>query len=158
MTRNVKYSRFSWSLTAILLVGAIAGSIYFRRGTWVLPTLVAVLALMVLSVLFYAPLAVMADDEDITIVSAVRRHRIPLRAVASVKLFQPTMGAVRVCGSGGLMGYWGLFSENDIGRYFAYYGKASDCFLVVLKNGKKYVLGCEDPEEMVAYIESRLKA
>lgn len=158
MKRKVKYSSFSWLFTAFLLVGAVAGSVYFRRESWVFPTLVALLGMMAVSVLFYAPLAIEADDENITIVSAIKRHRIPMREVAKARLFQPTMGAVRTCGSGGLMGYWGLFRESDIGRYFAYYGKASDCFLVELRGGKKYVLGCEDPGDMVAYITSRIKA
>ncbi|MDE6286164.1 MAG: PH domain-containing protein [Muribaculaceae bacterium] len=158
MTRKVKYSSFSWSLTAVLLVGAVAGSVYFRRESWVFPTLVAVLSMMVVSVLFYAPLAIHACGDNIVVISVIKHHRIPIRDVASVELFRPTMGAVRVCGSGGLMGYWGLFSENDIGRYFAYYGKASDCFLVVLKNGKKYVLGCEHPAEMVACIKDAMRS
>lgn len=111
MKRKVKYSSFSWLLTAFLVVGAVAGSVYFRRESWVLPTLVAVLGMMVVSVLFYAPLAIEADDENITIVSVIKRHRIPMREVAKAGLFQPTTGAVRTCGSGGLMGYWGLFAK-----------------------------------------------
>ncbi len=51
------------------------------------------------------------------------------------------------------MGYWGMFKEGDIGHYTAYYGKASDCFLVRLDNGDKYVLGCKNPDEMIAYIK-----
>ncbi len=79
-----------------------------------------------------------------------------MQNVASVELFQPTMGAIRICGSGGFMGYWGLFREGDIGRYYAFYGKASDCFLVRMKNGDKYVLGCDQPQKMVDYIESQI--
>ena len=52
------------------------------------------------------------------------------------------------------MGYWGLFREGDVGRYMAYYGKASDCFMIRMKNGDKYVLGCKNPGEMVEYIKS----
>lgn len=76
--------------------------------------------------------------------------------VESVELFQPTMGAIRICGSGGFMGYWGIFREGDIGNYIAFYGKASDCFLVRLKNGSKYVLGCNQPDKMVDYINSQI--
>lgn len=77
-----------------------------------------------------------------------------MRDVESVEYFQPTMGAIRVFGSGGFMGYWGVFREGDIGRYYAFYGKASDCFLVRMRNGDKYVLGCEEPDKMIDYIKA----
>ncbi|MCM1349257.1 MAG: hypothetical protein NC338_07590 [Firmicutes bacterium] len=50
-----------------------------------------------------------------------------------------------------------LFKEADVGRYYAFYGKASDCFLIRMKNGDKYVLGCENPGAMVDYIKSTMK-
>lgn len=53
-----------------------------------------------------------------------------MRDIERVELFQPTMGAIRIFASGGFMGYWGVFRESDIGRYYGFYGKASDCFLV----------------------------
>ena len=74
----------------------------------------------------------------------------------SIEPYLPKLGSLRVCASGGLMGYWGIFRGMDIGNYMAYYGKTSDCFLVKMKNGDKYVLGCENPYEMMEYIESQL--
>ena len=79
-----------------------------------------------------------------------------MRNVESVELFMPTMGAIRIFASGGFMGYWGIFREGDIGRYYGFYGKASDCFLVRMKNGDKYVLGCENPKIMVDYINANI--
>lgn len=76
--------------------------------------------------------------------------------IDNVELFQPTMGAIRIFASGGFMGYWGMFREGDIGRYYAFYGKASDCFLIRMKNGDKYVLGCDNPSHMVAFIRSQI--
>ena len=66
------------------------------------------------------------------------------------------MGAMRLFGSGGWFGYYGWFSERDLGKYFAYYGKSSDCFLVRLKDGRQYMLGCNDAQEVVKYIEARI--
>lgn len=66
------------------------------------------------------------------------------------------MGAVRILASGGYFGYWGTFRENDIGRYKASYGRASDCFILIMKNGDKYVFGCKNPQSMVDYIKNNL--
>ena len=59
------------------------------------------------------------------------------------------MGERRVCGSGGWFGYWGWFHDRELGRYFAYYGKSSDCFLVRLRNGRNYVIGCQNSQTIV---------
>ena len=67
------------------------------------------------------------------------------------------MASIRIFGSEGYIGYWKVY-RGSIGRYIAYYGKASDCFLINMKNGGKYVLGCENPEEMVNFINSKIKS
>ena len=50
----------------------------------------------------------------------------------------------------------GRMYERDLGRYCAYYGKASDCFLVRLNDRRKYMLGCKDAPEMVAAIKKAI--
>lgn len=98
-----------------------------------------------------------ADADNISMGSILTRKKIPMRNVESISLFQPTMGAIRIFASGGFMGYRGIFREGDIGNYYGFYGKASDCFLIRMKNGDKYVLGCDQPQKMVEYIQSQLK-
>ncbi len=117
-------------------------------------TLIVIFGAFFVSVLFYAPLYIQADKRYIAVVSPLRSHRIAIDDIESIRLFQPTLGAKRLFASGGFMGYWGLFSEGDVGKYTAYYGKASDCFLIRTKSGKQYVLGCCCPEKMVRFIES----
>lgn len=42
-------------------------------------------------------------------------------------------------------------------QYFACYGRSSDCFLVELKDGRKYMLECKNPHKMVEYVNGYLK-
>ena len=84
----------------------------------------------------------------------IRSTVLSYSEIESVRLCPPTMGEKRLFGSGGFLGYWGWFSERDLGRYFAYYGKASDCFLVRMRDGRQYMIGCEDAPKMVDYINS----
>ena len=118
--------------------------------------LAGMLVLILIAGLFYMPLSIAADKYAIYVKRSLKIKTIPMKEVKSVRLCPPTMGAIRVCGSGGFMGYWGWFRERDLGRYFAYYGRSSDCFLVELKDGHKYVLGCRNPQQMVDYINSNL--
>lgn len=76
--------------------------------------------------------------------------------ISSVEQMQPTMGARRLLGSGGYMGYWGLYRDGELGNYTAYYGRGSDCFLIRMKNGDKFLLGCDTPKEMTDFISERI--
>lgn len=152
MKSRVSYSLYATLITSIVFVLLLVGCIVTVHEKVAFFMLLAVLLIFVVSALYYGAFYIKADTTSIIMGSALRRKRIPMRDVVSVESFQPTMGAKRIFASGGFMGYWGIFSEGDIGRYYAFYGKASDCFLVRMKNGDKYVLGCDNPDKMVDYI------
>lgn len=154
---KVRLSRFSIIVTTFLNCALYISCFFTLREKPIFFILLSIALLLLISGLLYGPISIKADSECITIGSIMRKQRLMIRNVESVELFQPTMGAIRIFGSGGYMGYWGIFRESDIGRYVAYYGKASDCFLVRMKNGDKYVLGCENPRPMVNYISSQIK-
>lgn len=123
-----------------------------QAGFWIS---LSVLVLLLIFGLLYGPRQIVANGETVTVKTYVRNVlSIPVSEIESIELFQPTMGAYRLFASGGYLGYWGLFREGDIGRYVAYYGRSSDCFLIRMKDGRQYVLGCEKPDEMVKYISA----
>lgn len=156
MKSNVKLSLFSTILTICVILLLFVG-LYTTIGTSkFIPALIIVLLLIAVS-LWFAPMSVSLTDSKIRIHSPIHTHSVPLEKVRNVELFQPTMGALRLFGSGGFMGYWGFFREGDTGSYTAFYGRASDCFLLTLDDGKKYVLGCRNPESIVAAIASRIQ-
>ena len=156
MKSKISYSRFATILTAIILgllfIGCIA-TIHEKPDFFML---LAIYLILLVSSLFYGPSYIKADNNNIIMGSILKCRKIPMQNLESIELFQPTMGAIRIFASGGFMGYWGIFREGDIGRYYAFYGKASDCFLVRMKNGDKYVLGCDNPDKMVDYINSHI--
>ncbi len=157
MKSKVSYSRFVMIFTAIII-----GLLYFGCISTIndKPKFFILLALylsLIISAMIFAPFYVKADDAKITMGSIVRRQTIPMEEVESVELCPPTMGSIRLFGSGGFMGYWGIYREGGIGRYYAFYGKSSDCFLVRTKKGGSYMLGCDNPGEMVDYINSKIK-
>ena len=106
--------------------------------------------------LLYMPVSISADEDGVYVNRILRIKAIPMSEVKSVRLCPPTMGTIRIFGSGGFLGYWGWFRERDLGKYFAYFGRSSDCFLVELKDGGKYMLGCRNPHKMVGYINSMI--
>lgn len=157
--QRVEHSTYCWIITAIttaFICGIFLCCLKIADNdiaVWLWGVAVAVLFL---SALCYMPLSISLDNESLNISRPLKIKSIPLTEIANVKLCAPTMGAKRICGSGGWFGWYGWFSEKDFGKYFAYYGKASDCFLVTLKNGKKYMLGCKDAPEMVNAINEKI--
>lgn len=138
-------------LTGILqlfMISSASGS----YGIYILPLFI----ILLITPLLYAPVYVRADNSQVIVKRPLKNKYIPVAMIESVELCQPTMGERKICGSGGAFGYYGWYSERDLGRYFAYYGKASECFLLTMKNGKKYMLGCKDTSEMVKYISSHI--
>lgn len=154
MKSKVVLSRYSLAVTVITFVAVVIGCFATVHEKLPFAILLGVFILLLFFALFYGVSYIQADSEYIIKGSLLKKSRILMRDVASVELFQPTLGAIRIYGSGGFFGYWGIFREGDIGRYSAFYGKASDCFLVSMKNGDKYVLGCQNPSEMMAFIKS----
>ncbi len=147
----VVLSAYSAVLSGVLLIvlAAAAWRVRHEAVVW-LP--VAVLAILIVCALIYMPLGVSVGDNALVVRRPLATLRMPLADIASARLLQPTMGARRICGSGGWLGWWGWYTEGDTGKYFAYYGKASDCFLVTMTDGRRYVLGCRNPRSVLAAI------
>ena len=156
MERKVVLSDYARVITVVCTVIMCAALWYSYPEKNLFYILAAVVLLALLSTIWYAPAAISADKDAVCVHRLLRKTVIPADEISSVKPLQPTIGAKRICGSGGVMGYWGWFSEKDTGRYFAYYGKASDCFMITLRNGRKYLLGCADSASMTEYINQAI--
>ncbi len=158
MKRNVEYSTYSKIITVLvfaILLGC--GVVEAKRGDMLFTVIFSVtFSGLILAALLYAPVSLTADSDSIRLRLPLHVKKMAYSDIESVKPCPPTMAEKRLLGSGGFFGYWGWFSEGDTGRYFAYYGKSSDCFLVTFKNGRKYMLGCADSGSMVDTINSRI--
>lgn len=157
MKQRVDISGVSVVLT-IILFGFLLGAAYIMYCQEAMASVYIMLGLamvLALSVLFFAPMSVTADEQELCFASSFCYKCIPMKSIASVELYKPG-NYIRICASGGFCGYWGYFREQGIGKYYGAYGKASECFLVRLKNGKQYVLGCKNHREMVEYIAKKI--
>jgi len=156
MKSRVELSIYSSAIT-IVVIGLLLFGIYATSDNPDRCMLIAFITVAILAfAMFYCPLYISANEEELRVKSPLRSHKIPMRRIVNVGRFQPTMGSIHICGSGGFMGYWGMFREGDVGRYMAFYGKSSDCFIIRLDNGDKYVLGCGNPDAFVKYINLQI--
>jgi hypothetical protein len=155
MKSIVNQSIFSFIVT-VVVIGALIVGMCVTYGTDKFIMLGVIIVALLCYCMFYAPLSISANEKVVNIHSPFKIHTIAMRRIVSVERFRPTMGSIRLFGSGGFMGYWGIFRDGDVGSYMAYYGKSSDCFMLRLDNGDKYVLGCKNADDMVAYINQQI--
>ena len=151
MKKRVKLS--TWSIimtiaTMAFLIGICVWQFSKTENEFFCWLLLFIVIVWSVCTLFYSPMYIVLTEDSIDVVTLIRVRCIPLDEIASVKICTPTMAEHRICGSGGYFGYFGWFREPSIGKYFAYYGKASQTFLIRLKSGKQYMLGCSDSREM----------
>lgn len=160
MKQPVKYSTYCIIVTIITAIAIASACVYTYRQDSIIPFWIVAVASVsiIVGALIYAPLSVEVTDSQIKIHRPLRAKTIELSQIESMhlSLCPPTMAAIRICGSGGWFGYWGWFREQDLGKYFAYYGKASDCFLITLRGGRKYIIGCSNPQSVISQIKTLL--
>ena len=154
----VNYSNTSNIISVVSLLMLSALLVFYARKDEIvlLYFLSACMIIWCFVAFYYAPRAISVDDEALCVHRSISVKKILLSEIISIRLCPPTMAEKRLLGSGGFFGYWGWFSEKDLGRYFAYYGKSSDCFLVTLKDGRRYMLGCEHPAEIVDFVRKNI--
>lgn len=158
MKNKVKFSVFVQVITAVVIILCIVGEISLWNIHEKLIIFNLIMGAGIIAGLYYCPVSVKANLSEIKLYRLLAKPKIfAYKDIQSVETCYPSAASIRLCGSGGLFGYWGYFSDIMIGTYFGYYGSRSYCFLVKLKNGKQYVLGCENPVAMVDYIKSNLK-
>ena len=155
MKHKVNLSTYSVILSFVTLI-VLLWLLYYSKNDGLTITLGVIIISCMFFVGLYMPLSVAAENDELVIKRAFKKKRIPYTEIKEIDLCPPTMAERRLLGSGGFFGYWGWFRENDLGKYFAYYGKASDCFLVRLKDGSQYMVGCEFPSEIVKHVKSRI--
>lgn len=156
MKSSVTYSVFSWTLTFIIEAALCLGLLLtYGQPAGFYPILIIAVPLL-LAGLYFAPLSISANDEEVRIHASLKIRSIPMAEIVNIEPYRPQPGTIRICASGGFMGYWGTFRDNVIGPYTAYYGNKNNCFLITLNSGKKYLLGCLDTPGMIDYIAAHL--
>ena len=65
--------------------------------------------------------------------------------------------SIKLCGSGGLCGNIGWYRAAEFGLYFSYVLDDSKSFYIVLENGRRYMLSCDNPDEIISILANSKK-
>jgi len=81
---------------------------------------------------------------------------VPYNQILDAQRGKWTWKAVRLGGSGGLYGYLGLFHLFGIGRVWMYTTNRHKMILIETKDGKKYAVSPENPEDFVSQLQKKV--
>ncbi|MDE6586809.1 MAG: PH domain-containing protein [Paramuribaculum sp.] len=155
MKSPVKLSLYSVFSSALILIVLLV-LLYNSRTDFEIWLDAGMIVFLMLCVLIYMPLSISADANGLVVRRPLKSKTIQLSEIQSIALCQSAVEKLRYFGSGGFFGYWGWFRDRRYGKYFAYYGNTSNCFLLRLNDGRQYVLGCENPQAIVETVQAAL--
>lgn len=156
MKSKVTLSAYCKVITFALIILLIIGIVSCRDNESKLWALVSISIALISFSLFYFPTSIETTNSSLIIHRFLKSKIIPYSFISSADTCIPSAGGLRLCGSGGFLGYWGYFNDIIIGTYFGYYGNRNQCILIKLKNGKQYVVSCEEPIQMTSSINDHL--
>lgn len=105
---------------------------------------------------FMAPKQLRLEEKQLVLSKMIGEFRIELSQIADVGIYNEKEMNIRLCGSGGFLGYLGIFRNKSLGKYIAYVGNYSQAFWIRMKNGKCYMFSCEDRDLLISSILKKL--
>lgn len=147
-TFSVSYDRTARIVTAITIIIVLLPVAATRNAGIALVSLAVIVCAYAFSPRGYAIV-----DGSIIVKRMIGRPRVSLEDVREVRVAQPDdfHGCVRLLGSGGLFGYYGMFRTQKLGRSTWYVTDRSKA-VVVVAGGKTAVFSPDDADGFVAAV------
>lgn len=134
------------SINALTVYFAITKIQQLTTSTLVIAlTAVPTLGVLLIGYLF-SPRSFELTLNGIAIKRPIKSFEIPYREILNVKRVGWSWRHLRLFGSGGLYGFFGLFQFSGLGRVWTYVTNRHKVVLVETKGGTKYLISPEDPE------------
>jgi hypothetical protein len=146
MSFAASYDRTTTIISTVVSLGLLAVIFSVRN------LLLAGLSIFVILLCFaYSPRGYLLAERSILVRRLAGTARIPLEHVREARRATPDDfgGTIRLGGSGGLFGYYGLFSTSKLGRSTWYVTNKSNS-VVIITAAKTVLLSPDDPDAFLA--------
>jgi aminopeptidase-like protein len=126
----------------------------FLQQIAVVTTVVTVLPCCL--VYLYSPQKIRVTNSSIEIIRIIKPVEIPIGNIITAKKYTSfgKTKSKRVFASGGLFGYYGRFSNNELGDFEMYATKLDELVLITTET-KRYLISCESSEKFIADVQSK---
>ena len=110
---------------------------------------------IVIAMYLLKTIAVIVDENAITIERKIRPVVINFSDIVSVKRVENMRYTIRTFGNGGVFGYTGMYYKKGIGFMRWYCTQRKNYILIEKTNNKKIVITPDDPESFIKDIEAK---
>lgn len=127
-------------------------SITGTSGIWWYWISIAVLIAVLLITFFVSPRSYTVAKGQLIIERPLNQKVFDLHATSTAELIDPDSGAghgLRLWGSGGMFGYFGIFHNSDLGKYYLAATRSSNRVMITTSSGKKVVITPDDPVALI---------
>ncbi|MEW5950654.1 MAG: PH domain-containing protein [Elusimicrobiota bacterium] len=103
----------------------------------------------------FSPVSYQITETKINILRPIKNIEIELSKIKEIRKIEKEdlKGAIRLFGSGGLYGFFGLFYKKGFGKFYAYCSNPSD--LVLIKSDKLFLISPSQPEVFISYVKEK---
>jgi hypothetical protein len=107
--------------------------------------------------LFYLPLKIFVDDENIYIDQVKGKITIRAKNITEIRRYTEadSKNTIRTFASGGLFGYLGKFENPQIGN-FQMYATDTENRILIRTDNKTYVISCNSPDVLIEAIRRKI--
>jgi len=155
---NVRWSTSSIVITAItglVLLGFFIYLLVTHKGIKDVATIAFIIVVLSsIGLIGLIPTKIQLGNGELTV------HRVfgnkTFRLDEINKAFIPKdVSALKLCGSGGLCGNIGWYRSDGLGIYFSYVMDKDQSFCIILSNGDKYMLSCDDSKKLATLLSNQ---
>lgn len=144
------------TLGLLLIAGGVAFLFYESGGTYLPAWFATLVAALMLLAALSIPRFVLVSPHSIEIHCVLQLVKIPIRSIRAIRFLE--LQDMRPCmplwGIYGVFGYYGYFYNPKLGRLVRLYISRWRNFVLVEDNhARTYIIGAENPTELVAQIE-----
>lgn len=148
----------SYDTTTKIVSGGVCAGLLLAVAVMAVPHGVIVGCLLLVTLLLtyvYSPRGYRVDGRSIVVKRLIGSVTVPLDGLRSARRIGPDdlRGCIRLFGSGGLFGYYGLFRTSSLGRCTWYVTNRKNA-VVVIGASKTTVYSPDDVDEFLAAIAS----
>jgi hypothetical protein len=137
-------------ITAVVCAGMLAGAVASQKP-WVAALLLSTICLGYA----FSPKSYALSGRTLIVRRLIRNVELPLAGVRELRRAEPEdfRGCLRLWGSGGLFGYYGLFRTSRLGKCTWYVTDRSNAVVVVTET-KTVLLSPDDPSTFMSALRT----
>ncbi len=156
---GASYDRLVKVVTLLCWVGLISLDLWIIYVSYVesLPPrlsffLVAITSVLVFGILIgtyvFSPRGYELTLSGVVVKRVLRSFEIPYGDIIDARRVGMPRG-IRICASGGLHGFFGLFQLDGLGRVWMYVTNRGNLVLITTRRGVKYIISPDNPEDFL---------